>query len=237
MREARDADMPTAWLCDFDGTVSPLDIGEAFVARFSAGEAARVPELAAWRAGKLSTRELARAQCAHVRAREPESLAFARGYRLDPTFAPFVRDALARGDEVAVVSEGYDFYLRELLARESLGDLPWSANRLVFAADGSVTPEFPFADPACATCGNCKARHVREYRARGFRTVLVGDGDSDRHGALAADFVLARGRLRTWCAAEGVAHEPFTSFADAARHPQAGPRLAAPAAPVKRVAS
>ena len=40
--------MPTAYLCDFDGTVSPRDIGAAFASHFSNGEGGRVPELAEW---------------------------------------------------------------------------------------------------------------------------------------------------------------------------------------------
>src|SRR5437773_1346794 len=126
--------MPVAWLCDFDGTVSPRDIGAAFVERFSPrGDAARVPELGAWLAGR---------------------------------------------------------------------------------AGGEVDVSFPFADPACESCGNCKAGHVRRHRALGLRTVLVGDGLSDRHGALAADHVLARGSLRDWCVAEGVPHRVFRDFAE-----------------------
>src|SRR5690242_11053336 len=101
-----------AWLCDFDGTVSPRDIGAAFVERFSpGGEAARVPELEGWLEGRLGHRELTRAQCARVRASREEAIAFARGFALDPAFAPFARAALARGDEVMVVSEGFDFYV------------------------------------------------------------------------------------------------------------------------------
>lgn len=211
--------MPIAYLCDFDGTVSPEDIGAAFGARFSPdAAAARVPELAGWLAGRIGHRELTRAQCATVRVAEAAALEFARGFRLDPRFAPFVHEALGRGDAVMVVSEGFDFYVRDLLQREGLGELPWAANRLVFHASGEVEPEFPFADPACEACGNCKAQHVRRYRSRGYRTVLVGDGTSDRHGALAADAVLARGSLLEWCAAEGVPHQPFADFGDVAEY-------------------
>jgi len=113
-----------------------------------------------------------------------------------------------------VVSEGFDFYVRDHLERAGLASLPWAANRLVFRGDGGVDVEFPFADPACGECGNCKARHVRSYRELGFRTVLVGDGASDRHGAAAADHVLARGGLCEWCRAGGVAHTPFHDFGD-----------------------
>ena len=79
-----------------------------------------------------------------------------------------------------------------------------------------MTPEFPFADPACDDCGNCKAQHVRRYQAQGCRVVLVGDGASDRHGALAADEVFARRGLRDWCRANGIAHTPFEDFRDVA---------------------
>ncbi|MFM7231267.1 MAG: HAD-IB family phosphatase [bacterium] len=219
--------MPIAYLCDFDGTVSPRDIGAAFAERFSPeGAAARVPELQAWLAGDIGHRALTRAQCAQVRALEAEALEFTRGFRLDPRFAPFVREALGRGDAVMVVSEGFDFYVRDQLAREGLADLPWAANRLVFGDDGGVAPEFPFADPACDACGNCKAQHVRRYRSRGYFTVLVGDGTSDRHGALAADAVLACRSLREWCTAEGVPHTAFEHFGDVAEYARLQDELA-----------
>lgn len=211
--------MPIAYLCDFDGTVSPRDIGAAFAEKFSpAGAAARVPELASWMAGRIGHRELTRAQCACLRSTEAEALAFTRDFRLDPRFAPFVREALGRGDAVMIVSEGFDFYVRDHLAREGLGELPWAANRLVFQPDGTVAPEFPFADPSCEQCGNCKAQHVRRYRSRGYHTVLVGDGTSDRHGALAADAVLARGSLLEWCRAEGVPHTIANDFGEVAEY-------------------
>jgi HAD superfamily phosphoserine phosphatase-like hydrolase len=205
-----------AWLCDFDGTVSPRDIGKAFAERFSGGASERVPELAAWFAGAIGHRAVTRAQCAVVRARRDEAVGFVRGFAIDPAFAPFAREMLARGDRVMVVSEGFDFYVRDLLEREGLGTLPWAANHLRFEPDGGVTPEFPFADPACDECGNCKAGHVRRHQEQGFRVVLVGDGGSDRHGALVADEVLARGGLLSWCRENGIAHTPFNDFRDVA---------------------
>ncbi len=208
--------MPFAYLCDFDGTVSPRDIGAALAERFSPeGAAGRLGLLDDWLAGRVGHRELTRAQCALLSVTEEEALAFARTFRLDPQFAPFVREALARGDAVMVVSEGLDFYVRDHLARAGFPELPWAANHAVFA-DGGVRAEFPFADPSCEECGNCKAQHVRRYRGRGFHTVMVGDGISDRHGAAAADTVLARGSLLEWCRAAGVPHVPFTDFGDVA---------------------
>lgn len=208
--------MPRVFLCDFDGTVSPTDIGAAFARAFSAGGAAEQEALLGpWIRGTMGHRELTEAQCGLIAATEAEALAFARGFALDPRFAPFVREARARGDEVMVLSEGFDFYVGERLAAAGLADLPFAANRLVFEG-GRVRPEFPWSDGGCGRCGNCKGRHVREWRARGRRTVLVGDGLSDRCGAREADRVIARGALLEWCAAEGVPALPFRDFADVA---------------------
>jgi 2-hydroxy-3-keto-5-methylthiopentenyl-1-phosphate phosphatase len=208
--------MPFAYLCDFDGTISPQDIGAALVRRFSAGrDAEREALLARWFAGGMGHRELTLAECELMSVEEGEALEFARTFRLDPQFAPFVREALGRGDAVMVVSEGFDFYVRDHLARAGFPDLPWAANAVDFAG-GRVTARFPFADPGCDSCGNCKAQHVRRYRGRRFHTVLVGDGLSDRCGARAADTVLARGDLLEWCRREGIPHVPFEHFGDVA---------------------
>lgn len=208
--------MPIAYLCDFDGTISPRDIGAAFVRAYSpGGAAARESLLGEWLAGRMGHRELTRRQVELVRASADDALAYSRRFRLDPQFAPFAREALGRGDAVMVVSEGFDFYVRDHLDRAGLGAVPWAANHVQFA-DGGLHVEFPFADPACDACGNCKAQHVRRYRSLGFHTVLVGDGLSDRHGASAADTVFARGGLAEWCEAEQIEWLPFEHFGDVA---------------------
>ena len=114
-----------------------------------------------------------------------------------------------------VVSEGFDFYIADQLARAGLADLPRASNRARFE-QGGVVPEFPFEAEGCGACGNCKAQHVRRYQALGCLTVMVGDGWTDRCGARAADVVLARGSLLAWCEREGLAALPFESFADVA---------------------
>jgi HAD superfamily phosphoserine phosphatase-like hydrolase len=205
-----------AFLCDFDGTVSPTDIGAAFACAFSPAGAAEQEELLRpWVDGEIGHRELTEAQCRLISATAEEALAFSRGFRLDPHFAPFVREVRARGDRVMVVSEGFDFYVADQLARAGVRDLPFATNRLRFEA-GRVTPEFPWGAEGCGRCGNCKGQHVRGWRDRGYVAVLVGDGLSDRCGAREADRVLARGGLLEWCRLEGIPAEPFRDFADVA---------------------
>ena len=203
----------TAFLCDFDGTVSPEDVGARLMARFSSASPAEKRALdSAWSAGALGHRALTEAECAYLRCGADEALEFAGGFALDPGFAGFVRSAAARGDQVCVVSEGFEFYIRLLLGRAGLGDLPLSANRLRFE-DGLTRPEFPNFPRSCGRCGNCKGAEVRAWSARGYRTVMIGDGLSDRCGARAADVVLARGTLLEWCRREGLEAVAVRDFA------------------------
>lgn len=206
-----------AFACDFDGTISPHDVGAEFVRTFSPGhDHERAALFEAWRRGAIGSRELARSECRLVRATAAEAESFASGYAIDPHVAGFVAEAEALGEPVLVVSDGYDFYIRSLLAAAGLDRLSRRANRLRFESEGRVTPEFPH-DGGCGRCGNCKAVHVRALAASGRTTVLVGDGYSDRCAAPLVDHVVARGALAAWCDESGIAWSPFESFADVAR--------------------
>jgi 2,3-diketo-5-methylthio-1-phosphopentane phosphatase len=201
----------TAWLCDFDGTIAPVDIGASLIARFArGGEAERQELLARWKRDEIGSRELTRAECRAVEVTPEQALEFVRGFAIDPGFAGFVRAAIAHGDRVQVVSDGFDFYIRDRLAGAGLEDLPISANRAVFAG-GRLEPEFP--NPGgCGRCGNCKGEPVRAARASGLRTAIVGDGLSDRCAAREADRIVACGSLLEWCRREGREAEVFAGF-------------------------
>jgi 2,3-diketo-5-methylthio-1-phosphopentane phosphatase len=205
--------MKIAWLLDFDGTVSPTDIGAGLIGRFARGNEVEAHEaLEGWKSGRLGHRELTERECRRLVVRHEEALEYARAHSIDPEFAPFARAEMARGNAVLVVSEGFDFYIAELLDRAGLGAVPRAANHARFEGE-SLIPEFPHFDPACPRCGNCKGRHVRLHQARGHRVVFVGDGLSDRCGAAAADVVFARADLLEWCVRERVPAHPFPGFA------------------------
>ena len=86
----------------------------------------------------MGHRELTRAQCRLITADAGEALAFTRGFALDPHFAPVrARGARPAATPVMVVSEGFDFYLADQLARAGLADLPFAANRLRFEPGGA----------------------------------------------------------------------------------------------------
>ncbi len=55
-----------------------------------------------------------------------------------------------------------------------------------------------------------RARETAEW------TAFVGDGMTDRYGALFADVVFAKGRLAELCSLAGVRYRPWTDFDDVA---------------------
>ena len=167
--------MPFAYLCDFDGTISPQDIGAALVRRFSQGrDADREALLRRWFSGGLGHRELTEAECGLLTVTEDQALEFTRTFKLDPHFAPFVREALGRGDAVMVVSEGFGFYVRDHLHRAGFPDLPWAANTARF--DG--------------------ARVTARVSVRGSRVRLVRQLQGPARAALSRQAVSRRARGR-----------------------------------------
>jgi HAD superfamily phosphoserine phosphatase-like hydrolase len=138
-RYARAVVSVSSVLVDFDGTISLHDAGVDLLERF--GDPARREELAAlvdaFEAGTIGLRRLLEAEAASLVASRDELLAFAfERSPIDPTFAPFVAWARGEGLRLRVVSDGFGFHVRPLLAAAGLADLPVLTNDL---SDGRLT--------------------------------------------------------------------------------------------------
>ena len=66
---------------------------------------------------------------------------------------------------------------------------------------------FPNGHPECIWCGTCKMQAVLRYRERG-PVAFVGEGQTDRYGALYADVTFAKQALVAFCRADGVPFVP-----------------------------
>jgi 2-hydroxy-3-keto-5-methylthiopentenyl-1-phosphate phosphatase len=193
---------------DFDGTITDVDTFDALV-RAVAGDAAWDAIDGPLIAGEITLREALARQSAALRLSRAETLEFMLAHaHVDPTFAPFVAAVRASGGEIQVVSSGIATVIHDALARANV-EIDVIANDVDFHPAGWT---MSFVDPS--DNGHDKAAHVRAAKARGDRTVYVGDGISDFEAALAADERFAKkGRaLEAYCRARGVACEPFESF-------------------------
>ncbi len=202
-------DIPRAAVfLDFDGTVSTVDVGRHLLARFASPRWREPADR--YTAGEIGSRECLIEQWDLVAPDEPAMLAAAREVPLDPGFGRLLTALGEAGAEVAVVSDGFGFYVDDACAPFGVHVL---TNRVDFAT-GRL--EFPHEDRCCpcSTCGVCKQAPIKDARHRGRTTVLVGDGVSDRKAALLADVVLAKAELAAWCDTAGVEYARFDTLAE-----------------------
>jgi len=202
--------------CDFDGTASPKDIGNNFFKHFSQGKV--VPLVEEFLSGGIIGREFVRREAESIDSvTEDQFLEFVEPFELDPFFPPFVRFCREKGVEVSVVSDGLDIYVRRLLEKAGLSDLPWYANKAEFVhvnGIGKLKVSFPHAQEHCTMCANCKCSHVLSGSAEEDVIVYVGDGRSDACPVQYADYVFAKRRLVAHCQAKNISYFEFDTFED-----------------------
>jgi 2-hydroxy-3-keto-5-methylthiopentenyl-1-phosphate phosphatase len=195
---------------DFDGTACRHDVAEHLLLEFGDPSWPELDE--AWERGELDSRRVITAQAAMLRAPLERMLAFAVEHcAIDPTFPPFVRWLEGREVPVTLVSDGFGFYIRPILESAGLGHLPVLTN--TWSPNGRRPISFENAHPECLGCGTCKMNAVLAARARG-PVAFIGEGASDRYGALYADLAFAKDRLVDIATADGVPFLPWETFDD-----------------------
>jgi 2,3-diketo-5-methylthio-1-phosphopentane phosphatase len=213
-----------AILVDFDGTACAHDAAEHLLERFAHRDWRALDE--AWIRGEMGSREVVGAQAAMLAAPTEELIAFALSHcPIDPTFPPFVAWARERGVPVTIVSDGFGFYIEPLLGAAGVRDLPVITNTW---AEGGIS--FEHGQGECVGCGTCKMRAVVEARVAG-PVAFVGEGPSDRYGALYADITFAKDELIDLCRRDGVAFAPWTTFDDVRQALEVARTLPGPVAP------
>jgi 2-hydroxy-3-keto-5-methylthiopentenyl-1-phosphate phosphatase len=197
---------------DFDGAICPVDVTEALLRTFADPSWWEIER--EMRSGALGLRAALVRQADLLRGTPEEWLAFAvSSFGLDPTFEPFVRWARRAGLTLAIASDGLGFYIEPMLRAAGIEGIRVHTNRFA-AAGGGRTVEFPEAHPVCVGCGTCKMNVVIGYRRSVGPTAFVGEGYSDRFGALYADATFAKHHLARLCQDDGIAFVPWITYDD-----------------------
>ena len=115
--------------CDFDGTISLQDVTDTLLQRHGMPGWEDLEE--AWERGEIGSRECMSGQVALLDMSVAELREALEQVHVDPGFVRFVDQARQLGIGVQVVSDGLDYAIQVILAREGMGDLPIVANRLL----------------------------------------------------------------------------------------------------------
>lgn len=202
---------------DFDGTITTDDVVDRVLEKFADARWKDVE--AEWVAGKIGSRECLERQVAFLNASPEDVRAELKKIGVDPGFVDFLRAAERLGVPAAIVSDGFDFFIEEIL-RETLKDIPHLlkavpiySNTLKFE-DGRWKPSFPHDVMCHHGCANCKPVIMKKLATRVDTIVLVGDGLSDRFAAKKANLTFAKNKLVEVCRQNHYPHRKFSHFGD-----------------------
>ena len=200
----------TSVFVDFDGTISTADVGVHVLERLAPDDWRAIDE--EYARGLIGSRVCLLDEWDLLEPDEARMQAVANEVPLDPDFASLVDDLTRAGADVAIVSDGFGFYVPDACARAGVNvpiftnAVDWATGRLEFPHEDRCCP--------CTSCGVCKQAPIKDAARRGRATVLVGDGTSDRKAALLADVVFAKGALARWCDLNGVPYLAFNGLSD-----------------------
>jgi 2,3-diketo-5-methylthio-1-phosphopentane phosphatase len=204
-------------IADFDGTVSPMDVGYDVLQRFTSQGWDEIDR--AYCSGEIGSKEAYSRIAALIAGTREEMSEFVRSHaRVDPHFVSFHAFCRAEGIDLKILSDGLDFYIDLVLRKDGLGDIPFFSNVARFRDGRGFTIEFPEANPACDRCGTCKSLILERLRPSFDRVIYIGDGYSDVCPAEKADIVFAKGILYNTLTKKGFSCIRYRDFGDVLRH-------------------
>lgn len=205
--------MLTKVICDFDGTVTPVDTTDALLGRFASREWEVVEN--EWIEGKITSRECMERQVAMIHAGKQEWDAFVDAFELTPGFKEFAVFCDKSDLNLCIVSDGIDYTIHRVLSNHGLPNIPVIANHLIFTNKGYELT-FPSAKNGCRF-GMCKCNVAEVGNGE---TILIGDSHSDTCIAEHASTVYAlRGKpLELYCKKKGISCILFNDFFDILAH-------------------
>ncbi|MDQ0559215.1 2,3-diketo-5-methylthio-1-phosphopentane phosphatase [Rhizobium mesoamericanum] len=197
---------------DFDGTISIQDVTDVVLSCFAEPEWEDLEQQ--WKDGLIGSRECMRRQISLIRASRLELDAILDTVAIDPGFLAFRDYCRINGLPLTIVSDGVDYFIRHVLRRYGITDLPIVANLLQCSvADGVASYTLaPTSNSAGCSSGSgvCKCRIVSGREPE----IYIGDGRSDFCVAGRADLVFAKDKLADYCGEENIPFIAFNDFAD-----------------------
>jgi 2-hydroxy-3-keto-5-methylthiopentenyl-1-phosphate phosphatase len=197
---------------DFDATITEQDT-LVFLLDHLVGRKAWEPIEEKIRSGKITNRVGLREEMKLCQIDQPNlTQLLKKNISIDPTFKLFVDFSKEKALELLVLSGGFGECIEPVFKKYGI-ELPYFANELIFGK-AYLDVRYPYASQGCGDCSHCKAFHLERYKRRGYFTIFVGNGTTDRCPAKAADLVFAKDSLATYCLSERISFKPFDRFSE-----------------------
>lgn len=195
------------WI-DFDGTVTEGDLLDMLIKRFSRNDSWKLIE-ERWRAGLIGSRECLAQEFALLALSRAELENELAGVRVDPGAARLLALLAQHGVPVAILSDGVERFIREVLYRAGVPAPTIRANGVAHRGRTLSLRPLHGAGVCPVRSAHCKCASMRELGCGRRRSIYVGDGRSDLCAARTAEVVFAKGAL---AAALDKERRPFTLF-------------------------
>ncbi len=199
---------------DFDGTISSKDSLKLLLNRFAGPQWSRLEK-------KLLNGELSESVVLQ-KAFDAIDLPFTQAIqfllkevRIDSGFKPFVQWTKREGVDLTILSGGFENFIRPLLLREGLVDMPVLANQV--SVRGKVWEVSACKiSRLCELCNHCKTASLVQEIQKNPETfiVYIGDGHTDHCPVQLADLIFAKAGLREYCEAKQLPYVPYETFFD-----------------------
>ena len=198
---------------DFDGTIAKEDLGDRIFQEFGDPEIIMHYQQALID-NKITAFQNWNTLFAAVKGWDYEKLKkYVDAFEIDETFKDFLNYCKTNEFKVFVLSDGFDLYIKRVLAREGINTIKVITN--IWEEAGSEAKlTFPYMDEECKDCANCKRNHIINNSGDEEYTVYIGDGTSDRCPAQYCDFIFAKKILLKFCEKERISYSPYNTFAD-----------------------
>lgn len=200
---------------DFDGTITTTDVVDLVLGRFADAKWKDIEK--EWIDGKIGSRECLSRQVELIKATPEELRALLREVKVDPYFISFLKQAEELGVPVAIVSDGFDIMIEQILKQtlenipHLLKAIPVFSNKLEWK-ESRWQAVFPHEMMCSHGCANCKPVIMKKLSTKADMVVFVGDGLSDRFAAKKANLTFAKGKLLPYCEENKYPHKKYSSF-------------------------
>lgn len=197
---------------DFDGTISPVDVGEEIFMKFGDKfEAQNIIDR--WIKKEINSFTSWNLLCETIKNfNHADFDNFIDSIKIEPSFKNLISFCEDNNFDLFILSDGLDYYIKRILQNENIFDIHVFSNRLLINQENKLQPIFPYTDEECNRCGNCKRNHIIDFSDENDYTVYIGDGNSDTCPAQHCDFIFAKKSLLKFCEINRISYYPFKNF-------------------------